>query len=115
MELETRFGKVITREFATSLQRSHSILLKDNMNLKPLFEWLKNLKIRSLGDVKSERLSEMMKEIKFNRELKFELDEDVPMLVFRNIVPLQGDFINGVPEYVNLLYKAMYSPEEVLL
>jgi len=115
LEVETRFGNVTTREFATSLQRSHSILLKDNPNLRPLFEWLKQLKIRSVADIKSEKLVNMMKEVKFNRELKFEVDEDVPMLVFRNIVPLQGNFLNGVPEYLNLLYKAMYSAEEVLL
>jgi len=115
MDVDTRFGKVVTREFATSMQRSHSVLLKDNLNLKPLFEWLKNLNIKSIEDVKMERLKEMLEGVKFNRELKFDLNEDVPMLVFHNIVPLQGDFINGVPEYINLFYTAMYSPRGVIL
>ncbi|MCL6579194.1 MAG: hypothetical protein K6T73_07390 [Candidatus Bathyarchaeota archaeon] len=115
MEFDTLFGKVVTREVATSLQRSHSVLLKDNMHLKPLFEWLRNLNIRSVEDVKSSKLAEMMKQIKFNRELKFEVDETVPMLVFRNIIPLQGDFQKGVSEYINLFYKAMYSPTDVML
>lgn len=115
LEVETLFGKVTTREFATSLQRSHSILLKDNPNLKPLFDWLMHLKIKSIEDVKFERLAEKMKEIKFNTEVKFNLEEDVPMLVFRNMAPLHGDFERGIREYINLLYKAMYSPEEVFL
>jgi len=115
MDVDTRFGKVVTREFATSMQRSHSVLLKDNPSLKPLFEWLKNLKITSIEDVKMDRLKQMLQDIKFNRELKFDLNADVPMLVFHNIVPLQGDFINGIPEYINLFYKAMYSPRGVIL
>lgn len=115
MEVETLFGKVSTREFATSLQRSHSVLLKDNPNLKPLFDWLSHLKIKSVADVKFEKLGKMLNEIKFNREVQMHIDEEVPMIVFRNIVPLQGDFEHAIPEYINLFYKAMYSPEEVIL
>jgi hypothetical protein len=115
MQVETRFGVVTTREVATSMQRSHSVLLKDNMHLKPLFEWLQNLKIKSAEDIKVEKLTKMLKEIKFIRELKFEVDEEVPMIVFRNILPLQGDFHNGVAEYINLFYEAMYSPEKMML
>ncbi|MCX7667260.1 MAG: hypothetical protein N2112_17150 [Gemmataceae bacterium] len=115
MEVETRFGKVVTRENATSLQRSHAILLKDNMHLKPLFDWLKHLKVKTVNDFKSEKLVNMMKEIDFNREIKFGFEEEPPMMVFRNIAPLQGDFQKGIQEYLDLLYKAMYSPEEVYL
>jgi len=115
MQVETLFGNVSTRELATSMQRSHSLLLKDNPDLKPLFEWLKNLHIKSLADVKSERLSKTLNQIKFNREVKFHVDEDVPMIVFHNILPLQGDFHNSIAEYINTLYKAMYNPEEAYL
>jgi hypothetical protein len=114
VEVETLFGKVLTREFHTSLQRSNSILLKDNPNLKPLFLWLKNLNIKSIEDVKFEKLKEKLEKIKFERELKFHIDWDVPMIVLHNIIPLEGNFNEGVPEFINTFYKAMYSPEGFL-
>jgi hypothetical protein len=111
MDVETRFGVVRTRELATSLQRSHSVLLKDNMHLKPLFEWLRNMGIRRLEDVKMAKLAERLREIKFYSEVRFEVDEDVPMITFRNTLPLQGDFQRGIREYIDAFYEAMYFPE----
>lgn len=105
---------MVTREFATSMQRSHSILLKDNPELKPLFEWLKNLGINTFEDMKFPKLTETMHKIKFDNELKVDIDADVPMLVFHNVSPLQGDFSNGIPKYLKALYEAMYSPEAIL-
>jgi hypothetical protein len=116
MEVQTRFGLVRTREFASRLQRSHSILLHDNPQLKPLFDWLRNIKASSIEEIgeKFPRLGELATEIRSSREVKFYLDDEVPMLVFHNIVPLEGDFGNAVPQYINLLYSAMYSPDGVL-
>jgi hypothetical protein len=115
VKFATKFGEVVSREVSTSLQRSHSILLKDNMNLSPLFTWLHNLGVKTIEDVKSEKFKTFLQQIKFNCEVKFEVDEETPMLVFRNIVPLQGDFSRGVVEYLNMFYKAMYNAEEVYL
>lgn len=97
------------------MQRSHSIFLKDNPNLKPLFTWLQNLKIKTAEDFQSDKLKKLLDEIKFNTELKFYLSQDIPMLVFHNMLPLQADFNTGIVEYMNLLYQAMYQPEEVYL
>lgn len=115
MEVDTRFGKVVTRENATSLQRSHSVLLKDNPSLRPLFEWLKNLQINSSEDFKWEKIKKELEDIKINCETKFRVGWDIPMLIFHNMAPLQGDFQNSIEQTINLFYKAMYSPEEVML
>jgi len=112
MEVETRFGKIVTREFTTSLQRSHSILLKENLDLRVLFEWLKRVGVKTIDDVKPEKLKEKFKEISFKTEVKFYLNEEVPMLVFHNIAPLQGNFQTAIQEYINLFHEIMYDPKE---
>lgn len=112
MEIETSFGKVKTREFATSMQRSHSILLKENMALNVLFEWLRRMRISKIDDVKPEKLLEKFKEIRFNTEVKFNVNEEVPMIVFHNMAPLQGDFRDAVKRYINLLHEAMFEPKD---
>jgi len=112
MQIETRFGKVLTREFATSLQRSHSVLLKDNNMLDILFKWLHHLKIKNLDDVKPVGLKAKFRQIQFETEVKFYVNHEVPMIVFHNISPLQGNFSEGVKRYMNLLSEAMFEPKD---
>lgn len=112
MDVETLWGTVHTRELVTSLQRMHHVFLKDNPGLKPLFEWLRNLDVETIAQIKgrSELLAGKLEEIRFNQEVKWYFNYNEWMLVFHNIAPFQGDFPNGVKQYLNLFYLAMYSP-----
>lgn len=111
MEVTTNFGRIVTREFASSLQRSSSVFLKDNMSLVTLFSWLKNMGIMSISDAKHklESVSSDIEGIRFNYEVLFYVNEDIPMIVFHNIAPSIGDFQIAIPAYLNLLYRVMYN------
>lgn len=112
MDVKTLWGMVHSRELVTSLQRMHHVVLKDNPGLKPLFDWLKNLHVETIAQVKdrSELLAEKLEEIRFNREVKWYVNHDDWTMVFHNMAPYEGDFPRGIPEYLNLFYLAMYSP-----
>jgi len=115
MEVETVWGKIKTRLVATRMTRTHYVMLKDNPNIKPLIEWLKNLKIKSIEELQFPKLKESIENIKFNHEVKLEFHKDYQALIFSNNLPLQGDFNKAIPEYLNLLHKAMYKPEGIIL
>jgi len=112
MDVVTLWGLVHTREMATSLQRAHHILLKDNRELKPLFDWLAVLQVESVKDVKarSERLVELLEQVRLEREVKWYVNFEDRMIVFHNMAPMVGEFPRAVAEYLNLFYLALYSP-----
>jgi len=115
MEIETLWGTVKTRKVATRLSRTYYVLLKDNECLQPLFEWLKNHSIRTTEDSKNEIMKEALNKIASNREVKWRHDpSQCSMLVFQNSAPLEGDFQNGIREYLNLFRYTMYNPEKFL-
>lgn len=114
MELETVWGTVKTRKVSTMLSKQEYVLLKDNPQLKPLFDWLKICKVKTVKDLKTERYREKMINALRNFEIKFEVvqDEITPMLTFRNTVPLEGKFSSGIRACLKIFYGIMYKPDE---
>jgi hypothetical protein len=116
LELDTLFGRVKTRQLSTSMQRSETVFLKDNPQLKPIFTWLKNLGAVDAPDkLPFRKLKEKLQEIRINRECNWYVNYDMMAIVFWYSLPCQGDFENGIVEYLNLLRQALYNPEEVIL
>lgn len=112
MEVETVWGVVKTRRVSTRLSKQEYVLLKDNPNLKPLFDWLKVCKVKTVNDF-DERLKSRLVEALRMAEAKFEFvdDEVTPMLAYSNTVPLEGNFVYAVCETLKIFYEAMYNPE----
>lgn len=96
------------------LTKTEHVLLKDNPELKPLFEWLRVNNIEGLGDVKPECHREKLINVMRSFEVKFAVkhDEVIPMMLFQNTVPLEGDFGSAITETLRIFYKMMYSPDE---
>jgi hypothetical protein len=113
MEVETVWGKIKTRPLATRLTRTQNVLLKDNLQLKPLFEWLTNRKIRSTEDFKNNTIEKALNRIAFETEVTWQFKQTyIPMITFKNSLPFQGDFQKGIKEYLNFFHTVMYSPEK---
>jgi len=116
MEVETVWGTVKTRKVATRLTKQEYVLLKDNPELEPLFRWLEVCKIKTVKDVGEGFREKMIKTLR-NCEVNFEVvhDEVMPMLVFRNAVPLEGSFSSAIREILKIFYGMMYNPDEECL
>jgi len=114
MEVETVWGTVKTRKVATKLTKQEYVLLKDNPQLEPLFKWLEVCKIKTVRDVDGLFREKLVKILR-NCEVDFEVvhDEVMPMLVFRNAVPLEGSFSLAIGEILKIFYGMMYNTDEV--
>lgn len=111
MSLDTVWGTIKFRSSATRLSQNRYILLKDNPQLKLLFQWLKVRGIRRAEDLKDD--SSKLIEVERCYEFRFSVDPDerFPMLVFSNRLPLRADFERAIPEVLKVFYKLMYSPD----
>lgn len=98
----TVFGPVNTRGSRTRNSIAESVFLKDNPDLKPVFEWLKNNEIRSVKDVALSDMAEAFDEIEFQHEVKWDVDEKFWIISFHNVKPLEADFQQGIPKYFQL-------------
>jgi len=107
---ETPLGKVKTRETATRIRKGHAVLLKDNPNLKPLFDWLKVNNIRKVDDVEDPELAEKLDEIEFQHEVKWEVDRKFWVIHFYNCTPFKGDFSKAILEYMRVFKEAISKP-----
>ena len=110
MILQTVFGEVSTRETRSRLSRASSVFLKDNPNLTPVFEWLKKNGVRSVRDIKSQVLREAFKEIEFNYEVKWSVDENFWVIHFHNVAPYKGKFPEAIQEYLSLFKRIIERP-----
>lgn len=113
MGLESVWGVIRTRRTASRMSRQECVLLKDNLSLKPLFEWLRVNKIKNVNDVKPECYQKRLLDILVDSEVRFSFEDDkaLPMIIFSNSVPLEGNFQLGIPEYLKTFYKIMYNPD----
>lgn len=112
--MQTVFGDVKTRKGSSRISDSHSVFLKDNPELKPVFEWLKDNKILSVNDVKSPVQGEAFRNIEFQHEVIWNVDEKFWIIHFSCCYPFQGDFEKAIPEYLDLFKKIInrpYKPE----
>jgi len=108
--LQTVFGEISTRETRSRLSKASSIFLKDNPKLKPVFEWLKKNEVRCVKDIKNQVLREAFKEIEFNYEVKWSVDENFWVIHFHNVVPYEGNFPKAIQEYLSLFKRIIERP-----
>jgi len=98
--------KIVTRDASTRLSKSRHIFLRENPHLKKLFRKLEKLKIRTVDDIKDEKIKKRIKKIMIETEVlwRFNYDE-IPYLTFSNHHPYEGDFEKAIPKILRQLEK----------
>jgi hypothetical protein len=112
--MKTVFGDVKTRDGHSRLSESQSVFLKDNPQLKPLFNWFKVNGITCVDNLHSSVQIEASYDIERECEVGWNVDAKFMMIVFGYTIPFQGDFDKAVPSYMELFKKIIercYNPE----
>lgn len=95
---------IVTRDVTTRLSKSKHIFLRENPQFKNLFRKLQRLNIRTVDDIRDEKIKNKIKKIMIETEIlwRFNYDE-IPHLVFSNHQPYQGDFEEAIPKILKEL------------